>query len=72
MKMSNLQNGKIICRKCNSVFDMVEFLEMRYNEDIITADIPEEENKVECDFATESLKEVETNLRKIRKMYVNN
>jgi len=32
----------------------------------------EEENRVECDFATESLKEVETNLRKIRKICVNN
>ena len=28
----------------------------------------EEENKVECDFAHESLKEVETGLRNIRKL----
>jgi hypothetical protein len=32
----------------------------------------EEENKVECGFATDSLREVETSLRKIRKMCVNN
>ena len=32
----------------------------------------EEENKVECDFAAQSLKEVETGLRKIRKICVNN
>jgi hypothetical protein len=32
----------------------------------------EEANKVECDFAAENLKEVETNLRKIRKIYMNN
>lgn len=32
----------------------------------------EEESKVECDFATDSLREVETSLRKIRKMCVNN
>jgi len=32
----------------------------------------EEENKVECDFAAQSLKEVETSLRKIRKICVNN
>ena len=32
----------------------------------------EEESKVECDFATDSLKEVETSLRKIRKICLNN
>ena len=32
----------------------------------------EEENKVECGFATDSLREVETSLRKIRKMCANN
>ncbi len=32
----------------------------------------EEESKVECDFATDSLREVETSLRKIRKMCVDN
>ena len=31
-----------------------------------------EENKVECDLAAQSLKEVETSLRKIRKICVNN
>jgi hypothetical protein len=32
----------------------------------------EEESKVEGDFATDSLREVETSLRKIRKMCVDN
>lgn len=32
----------------------------------------EEESKVECGFAADSLREVETSLRKIRKMCVNN
>ena len=32
----------------------------------------EEENKVECGFATDSLRDVETSLRKIRKMCANN
>ena len=31
-------------------------------------DVIEEENKVECDFAHESLKEIESNLRNIRKL----
>ena len=35
-------------------------------------DVIEEENKVECDFAHESLKEVETGLRNIRKLCENN
>jgi hypothetical protein len=32
----------------------------------------EEENKVDCDHAYESLKEIETNLRQIRKLCGNN
>ena len=35
-------------------------------------DTIEEENKVECDFAHESLKEIETNLRNIRKLCESN
>ena len=35
-------------------------------------DTIEEENKVECDFAHESLKEIETNLRSIRKLCESN
>ena len=31
-------------------------------------DVIEEKNKVECDFAHESLKEIEANLRNIRKL----
>ena len=31
-------------------------------------DVIEEENKVECDFAHESLKEIESNLRSIRRL----
>jgi hypothetical protein len=32
----------------------------------------EEENKVDCDYAYGSLKEIELNLRRIRKLCVNN
>jgi hypothetical protein len=32
----------------------------------------EEENKVDCDYTYESLKEIETNLRQIRKLCGNN
>jgi len=32
----------------------------------------EEKNKVDCDYAYESLKEIETNLRQIRKLCGNN
>jgi len=35
-------------------------------------DVIEEENKVECGFAHKSLKEVEINLRNIRKLCENN
>ena len=35
-------------------------------------DVIEEKNKVECDFAHESLKEIEANLRNIRKLCESN